>query len=149
VALGVKPHDSVLRLVELSRSKALNFDVKRVIQNVGGLLIGAVETTSHEVVSALEYLMAQPEVLARAPALGNDPTAADGFAFEDLRFKPAFPYFFRMCEQDTVLGRGEPRGAGIATPETVLAVTPPAMFDPRAISQPETFDPTCGWRPRI
>jgi cytochrome P450 len=146
VALGVKGHDSVSRLVELSRSKALNFDVKRVIQNVGGLLIGAVETTSHAVVNALQYLLGQPEVLtrARAAAVSDDPTAVDGFAFEALRFKPAFPYFFRMCEQDAVLGRAEPYEARIAKGTTVLAVTHSAMFDPHAISQPEVFDPTRG-----
>jgi cytochrome P450 len=146
VALGVRAHDSVSRLIELSRSKALNFDVKRVIQNVGGLLIGAVETTSHTVVNALQYLMTRPDVLsqARSAALSDNPTAADGFAFEALRFNPAFPYFFRMCEQDTVLGRGEAYEAPITRGTTVLAVTHSAMFDPRAISQPDVFDPTRG-----
>ncbi len=146
VALGVRPHDSVSRLVELSRSKAVNFDVKRVVQNVGGLLIGAVETTSHAVVNVLQYLMTHTEILAQARvgALRDDASAVDGFAFEALRFKPAFPYFFRMCEQDAVLGRGEAHEAAIAKGTTVLAVTHSAMFDPHAISNPDVFDPGRG-----
>ena len=146
VALDIKPHDSVSRLVALSRSKAVTFDVKRVIENVGGLLIGAVETTSHAVVNVLDYLVAHPDILtrARAAALGGDPTAVDGFAFEALRFKPAFPYFFRTCEQDAVLGRGEWFEAAVGKGTTVLAVTHSAMFDPRALSNPDMFDPTRG-----
>ena len=45
--LGIHGHDSVSRLVALSQTKAIDFDLPRLVQNVGGLLIGAVETTSH------------------------------------------------------------------------------------------------------
>ncbi len=96
--LGAGGHDSVSRLLELASSKAVRFDLQRVILNVGGLLIGAVETTSHAVVNALDSLMQRPDELAkaRAAALGDDPGAVDGFVYEALRFKPTFPYFFRM-----------------------------------------------------
>jgi len=102
-------HDSVSRLLALAASDALKFDIKRVVLNVAGLLIGAVETTSHAVVNILDVLMQRPDMLAkaRAAALSDDPTAVDGFAWEGIRFKPAFPYFFRTAEQDAVLGRGE------------------------------------------
>jgi cytochrome P450 len=49
-----------------------------------------------------------------------------------------------MCEQDTVLGRGESYQAPIAKGTTVLAVTHSAMFDPKALSKPDDFDPTRG-----
>ena len=107
---GIHPRDSVSRLVALSRSGAIeNFGMLKVVQNVGGLLIGAVETTSHCVVKALDWLMQHPDILAkaRAAARSGDPTAVDGYATEALRFLPPFPYFFRTCEQDTVLGRGQ------------------------------------------
>jgi cytochrome P450 len=144
--VGVHGHDSVSRLVALSRTKAVDFDVARVIQNVGGLLIGAVETTSHCVVNALDWLMQHPDLLARArtAALGDDASAVDGYVTEALRFKPPFPYFFRMCEQDTVLGRGASYEAPIAKGTTVLAVTHSAMFDPAALPHPDDFDPTRG-----
>jgi cytochrome P450 len=144
--LGLGGHDPVSRLLTLSSSKALKFDVSRVVLNVGGLLIGAVETTSHAAVNALDFLMQHPDHLAavRAAALSEDPAAVDGFVFEALRFKPAFPYFFRMCEQDTVLGRGTNYETRIATGTTVLALTHSAMFDPKALSNPDVFDSTRG-----
>jgi cytochrome P450 len=144
--LGLGGHDPVSRLVALASSGALKFDVKRVLLNVAGLLIGAVETTSHAVVNALDGLMARPDQLAsaRAAALTDDPAAVDGFVFEALRFRPAFPYFFRTCEQDTVLGRGEAYETPIAKGTTVLAVTHSAMFDPKALSHPDDFDPGRG-----
>jgi len=145
-AVDVHGHDSVSRLVALSRTKAVDFDVSRVVQNVGGLLIGAVETTAHCVVNALDWLMQHPDVLgkARAAALGDDPAAVDGFVFEALRFKPAFPYFFRTCERDTVLGRGAGYETRIGKGTTVLAVTHSGMFDPQAVSHPDDFDPGRG-----
>src|SRR3984893_1431824 len=144
--IGLGGHDPVTRLLELSSSKALKFDLKRVVENVAGLLIGAVETTSHAAVNALDFLMQRPEDLAKArpAALGDDPAAVDGFVFEALRFKPAFPYFFRTCEQDTVLGRGEAYQTPIPKGATVLAVTHSAMVAPKALSHPDAFAPTRG-----
>jgi cytochrome P450 len=144
--IGLDGHDPVTRLLALSSSKALKFDLQRVLLNVGGLLIGAVETTSHAVVNALDVLMRRPDGLAkaRAAALTDDPAAVDGFVFEALRFRPAFPYFFRTCEQDSVLGRGETHETPIPKGTTVLAVTHSAMFDPKALSHPDDFDPTRG-----
>ena len=142
--LGITAHDPVSRLLALSSSKAVDFDLKRVVINVGGLLIGAVETTSHAVVNALEVLLGRPDILAqaRAAAMSEDASAVDGFVFEALRFKPAFPYFFRTCEQDTVIGRGTGHATAIAKGTTVLAVTHSAMFDPRAFANPDNFDAT-------
>jgi cytochrome P450 len=146
--LGLGGNDPVTRLLELSSSRALKFDLKRVVVNVAGLLIGAVETTSHAVVNVLDVLMGQPDpdVLreARAAALSDNPAAVDGFVFEALRFRPAFPYFFRTCEQDTVLGRDESYETPIKEGTTVLAVTHSAMFDPKALTHPNDFDSTRG-----
>jgi cytochrome P450 len=138
--------DPVSRLLVLSASKALKFDPARVVLNVGGLLIGAVETTSHAAVNALAMLMERPDDLAdaRAAAAQDDPAAADGFVFEALRFNPPFPYFFRVCEQDTALSRGGAHETGIAKGTTVLAVAGSAMFDTEAFPDPDRFDPTRG-----
>jgi cytochrome P450 len=113
---------------------------------VGGLLIGAVETTSHAAVNALAMLMERPDDLAgaRAAAAQDDPAAVDGFVFEALRFNPPFPYFFRICEQDTALSRGGAHETGIARGTTVLAVAGSAMFDTEAFPDPDRFDPARG-----
>ncbi len=143
---GFGGKDPVARLLSLNSSGALKFDLQTVGLNVGGLLIGAVETISHTVVNALDFLLQHPDELAatRSAALTDDATAVDGAVFEALRFKPAFPYFFRTCEQDTVLGRGRPHETAIAKDTTVLAVTHSAMFDLTAQPTPDTFDPRRG-----
>jgi cytochrome P450 len=135
--------DPVSRLVRLVVSQALRFDTARVVLNVGGLLIGAVETTSHAAVNALSFLLERPDLLAaaRAAAASDDPAAVDGFVYEALRFHPPFPYFFRVCEHDTVLSRGTDHETGVAAGTTVLGVTRSANFDPAAVAEPDRFVP--------
>lgn len=143
---GTEGNDPVSRLLMLSFSNALKFDVESVVLNVGGLLIGTVETTSHTVVNALNYLCQQPELLAgaRAAAAAGDLAAFDGYVFEALRFMPAFPYTFRVCERDTALARGTEYQTPITAGQTVLAVTHSAMFDEHAFAHPDEFDPSRG-----
>ncbi len=142
VKLGVHADDPVSRLLRLSFSGALKFNVEQVISNVGGLLIGAVETTSHCAVNALEVLFSRPDMLAAARAVAGDPARFDGYVFEALRFKPAFPYFFRTCHAPTVLAPGTPFAVTIQPGTTVLAVTHSAMFDETVVDDPGRFDPT-------
>jgi cytochrome P450 len=142
VKAGIHRDDPVSRLVRLSFTGALKFDALRVISNVGGLLIGAVETTSHCAVKALQELFVRPEVLAEARAAALDPKVFDGFVFECLRFRPAFPYFFRTCHIPTTLCAGSECAHEIQPGTTVLAVTHSAMFDPAIYTRPEAFDPS-------
>ena len=137
-------NDPVSRLLQLAASESLRFDAERVAINVGGLLIGAVESTSHAVVNALCYLMGDPERLdaARAAARGPFPESIDGFVFEALRLSPAYPYYFRTCESDTVLARGTELETAIPKGATVVAITHSAMLDPSAFQDPNNFDPT-------
>ncbi|HYC06228.1 MAG TPA: cytochrome P450 [Azospirillaceae bacterium] len=138
--------DMISRLLTLSGTKVLSFDIPLVILNAGGLLIGTVETTSHAVVNALLVLGANHERQAAAveAARSEDPTAINGFVYEALRFKPAFPYFFRMTEIDTVLARGTEHETRVPKGKMVLAVTHSAMFDPTAQTAPEHFNPKRG-----
>ena len=146
VKLGAGGDKPVARLLRLFFSGGLapEFDIKRVIFNVGGLLIGAVETTNHTVVNALEELFRRPEVLARAQAAARDPDPGkvDGFVLEALRFNPAFPYFFRTAHRDVVLSSGTPHATTVANGTTVLAVTRSAMADEHTYADPTRFDET-------
>ena len=143
VRLGSRKDDPVSRLLRLSFTGAIDFGVKDVIFNVGGLLIGAVETTSHTVCNALEKLTSDQTLFAEAreAALRGEPGDFDGYVWEALRFKPAFRYFFRTCHRDTVLAGGTPHETTVAAGTTVLAVSHSAMFDEAAFPQPDTFDP--------
>ena len=144
VKLGSDATDPVSRLLRLSFSDSVKFHLRDTIFNVGGLLIGAVETTSHTVVNALAYLAADParrEAAIRA-AQADDPAAFDGHVFEALRFRPAFPYFFRVCHRPTELAGGTAHATEIAPGTTVLALTHAAMFDRTGYPDPDRFDPT-------
>jgi cytochrome P450 len=142
VKLGSKRKDSVSRLVRLSFSKGAKFPLKEVLFNAGGLLIGAVETTSHAVNNALAELMSRPGDLERAKAAAADPDvkAFDGFVFEALRFNPAFPYFFRTCHTPTLLAGGTPHAKEVTPGKTVIACTHAAMFDDATYADPARFD---------
>ena len=140
---GKVNHDPVTRLLRLSLSGAVQLDMQRVAQNVGGLLIGAVETTSHAAINALAGLLERPEILARAIAAAkNNVSEFDGYVFEALRFDPAFPYFFRVCEKTTRLARGTGHEREIHPGTTVLAITHSAMFDSTAFPHPKEFNPS-------
>ncbi len=143
---GHPGRDPVTRLLALANSGVLRLDLPQVVLNVGGLLIGAVETTSHAAVNALLVLTGDPDrhAAATAAARSEDAAALDGHVYEALRFKPAFPYFFRRAEVDTRLARGTDHETFAPKGKTVLAVTHSAMFDPTAIDMPDTFDPSRG-----
>ncbi len=145
VKLGGNRDDPVTRLLKLSFSGGVKFSLEQVLSNVAGLLIGAVETTSHCAVNALQVLFSQPDALAAARAAVDNPDVFDGYVFEALRFAPAFPYFFRTCHRATTLGLGTPFATEIPVGATVLAVTHSAMFDDTVFPDPNRFDPN---RPR-
>lgn len=138
--------DMVSRLLILSGSGALNFDVPVAVLNIGGLLIGAVETTSHAAANALTVLLSDPARRAEAIAAANsdDAAAFDGYVYEALRFRPAFPYFFRRTSAQTRLARGTDHETSIAEGKMVLALTHSAMFDVTAHDAPDRFDPKRG-----
>lgn len=143
VKLGGGGDRPVARLLRLYFSDATKLGFPAVLFNVGGLLIGAVETTSHCAVNALTEIFARPDVLARArvAAMDPDPAKFDGYAFEALRFRPAFPYYFRTCHAPTVLAAGTPHATTIPAGATVLAVTHSAMHDDTMFVAPDMFDP--------
>jgi cytochrome P450 len=141
VKLGQDIDDSVARLLRLSFSEGIQFPLKKVLFNAGGLLIGAVETTSHAVTNALAELIGRPDILARAQRAAADPAEFDGYVFEALRFNPAFPYFFRTCHRATQFAGGTPHARTVEPGTTVIACTHSAMFDEGAYAEPETFDP--------
>jgi cytochrome P450 len=141
VKLGRGGDDPISRLLRLSFSKGVRFPLKKVLFNSGGLLIGAVETTSHAVNNVMAELFARPDVLAKAQAAAANAEEVDGFALEALRFRPAFPYFFRTCHRETELAGGTPFAHRVQPGSTVLAVTHSAMADPASFSDPKTFDP--------
>ncbi|MEE7492022.1 cytochrome P450 [Methylobacterium oryzae CBMB20] len=137
------PDDVLTRLLRLHLPAATGFGMDRVVINVGGLLIGAIETTSEAVVNALAELLGRPQILEAARAAARTgPAAFDGYVWEALRFAPIVAFMFRQAETDHVLGRGSPAESRIAKGRIVLPLSLSAMFDAQGVPEPDRFDPT-------
>ena len=141
---GQELNDPVFRLLKLSFSGALRLDMTSVVLNVGGLLIGTVETSSRAIVNALAELLARPEqwAEARRAAAEENPASFDGYVFEALRFRPVFNYCFRVCERPSLVAGGTDYETEIEAGTVVMPLTLSAMFDPAVTPDPERFDPT-------
>ena len=143
---GQKFDDVTSRLLRTQFPAEVGFPNPRMVLNIGGLLIGAVETTSQAVMHAAAELFGRPDHLAaarKAAAIGPD--AFDGYFWEALRFRPISPYMFRVAEADVVLGRGSAREARIAKGTHVLPLVLSSNFDPSRFADPDEFNPA---RPR-
>jgi cytochrome P450 len=139
--------DIVTRMVRSAYPEAMDFDLKRLGVNAGGLLIGAIETTCQAVAQVIEYLLGLPDLAAkaRAAALLGDVAGFDGIVWEALRFAPISPYLFRQAASDYTVAKGTDRAMRIPAGTIVLPLTQSAMFDPRAFESPDDFLPGRNW----
>lgn len=136
------PDDILTRLLRLNLPAAAGFGMDRVVINVGGLLIGAIETTAEAVVNALAEILRRPAIHEAARAAAADPAAFEGYVWEALRFAPIVAFMFRRAEEDHVLGRGSAHETRIRKGQVVLPLSLSAMFDPDWVPDPERFDST-------
>jgi cytochrome P450 len=144
IKAGQDRDDVLCRVLRTSFPKSVGFGMDRMVINVGGLLIGAIETTSEAVVNALAELFRRPSVLAaaREAARADDPAAFDGFVWEALRFAPIVAFMFRKAVADHTLACGTPRATAIPAGAAVLPLSGSAMFDPDWVKDPDAFIPT-------
>ncbi|WP_051785960.1 cytochrome P450 [Endozoicomonas numazuensis] len=139
----VAKDDIISRMLRSSFAEQVDFDLVRIGVNAGGLLIGAIETTSQAVSQVIEFILERPELLNKAKTLAadSDTKAFDDLVWEALRFVPISPYMFRQMSEDYELAKGTPHATTIKKGTNVLALTQSAMFDPYAYDQPDTFSP--------
>src|SRR5262245_44048930 len=137
----------VTRMVRTAYPGAVDFDIKRLGINAGGLLIGAIESTSRAVAQVLQYLIERPEWLAKAQASARDtnPAGFDGIVWEALRFVPISPYIFRKTAGTYTIAKGTEYATTVTDGTLVLALTQAAMFDPKAFENPDQFIPGRNW----
>jgi cytochrome P450 len=109
--------------------------------NLLGILVGLIPTTSQAVAQVIDQLLDRPDALtaARAAALAGDDELLSKYVFEALRFNPVNPGLLRVAGQDYVIGRGTLRATTIPKGATVLAATLSAMFDTTMLADPDTF----------
>jgi len=109
--------------------------------NLLGLLVGAIPTTSKCCAQALDQLLNRPEQLAGAQAAAradDDPLLAR-YVFEALRFNPNNPGVFRIAAEDYTLAKGQLHETTIPKGTMVLPATQSAMFDERIVDNPNDF----------
>ncbi len=135
--------DIVSRMLRSSFAKEVDFSLLRVGVNAGGLLIGAVETTSQAVAQTIQYFLAHESLLASAQRAAQleDVEVFDKMAWEALRFVPIAPYVFRRTAQEYTLANGCAWQTTIPANSNVLLLTQSAMFDDYAYDQPDDFQP--------
>ncbi len=109
--------------------------------NLLGLLVGAIPTTSKCCAQALDQLFERPEQLkeAQAAALADDDLLLGKYVFEALRFNPNNPALFRIAAQDYQLAKDSLHGTTIPKGTSVIAATQSAMFDERLVDHPNEF----------
>jgi cytochrome P450 len=139
--------DIVTRMVRTAYPGAVDFDIKRLGINAGGLLIGAIETTSQAVAQVIEYLLEDPAWMAQAKSAAqkDDPAEFDGIVWEALRFVPISPFLFRQTASDYTVAKGTDRATTIKAGTYILPVTQSAMFDSKAFENPDEFIPGRNW----
>lgn len=134
----------VARLVRLSRHADLAMPPERVLSNVCGLLVGAIETTAQAIAQATEQILLRPDVreAAIAAAGAADTARFDAIVFEALRFNPITGLQVRVAARDAVIGAGTEYATSVGAGTRIAACTASAMFDPALFPDPERFDAT-------
>ena len=134
-------NDVLTRLLIAQIPGGLGFEDDRLITNIAGLLVGAIETTSQAVVQALEQILLHPGIGDRALQVAKAENLAefDNIVWEALRFNPINPLVFRYTETDTLLAEGTEREVEIKRGTIVFVCTASAMWDSNFVSNADRF----------
>lgn len=135
------PDDFLTRLVRLQSDPETRLSDEGVRRNIGGVVVGAVETTSKATAHAVDQLFRHGDALrrARTAAAADDVAEVGRYAFEALRFNPINPVLSRHAARATVLAAGTRREHCIPPGRIVYAGVLPAMFDPSVFDRPGDF----------
>lgn len=130
--------DVVSRLIRTVFPREIGWDDERMISNVMGTLIGAVETSSAAIAQSLDQLLARPATLAQATeaAMRNDNKTLDALVWEALRFFPVNPFVVRGVVSDYRLAAGSPHATTIPAGTLALVGTRSAMQDGDVLPDP-------------
>lgn len=133
--------DILNRCLTMQAAKLPGMDDLGIRNNLIGLIIGAVPTTSKAAVQALDQLLDRPQILeaAQRAARADDDRLLASYIFEALRFNPVNPLIYRRAARDAVIATGTLRARSVPKGTMVLAVNLSAMFDPLKLDSPNSF----------
>jgi cytochrome P450 len=130
-ASGEARDDILGRCLALQAAGAPGMDDLGVRNNLVGLLIGELPTTSCAANRALDQLLARPAALAsaRAAAFADDDALLAQHVYEALRFFPVNPIIYRRAICETTIAAGTLRERRVKPGAMVMASNLSAMFD--------------------
>jgi cytochrome P450 len=134
--------DDVLnRCLVLQTAGVPGMDDLGIRNNLLGLIVGAIPTTSQAAVQALDQLLDRPVALAGAQraAQANDDELLARYVFEALRFNPVSPLLYRRAIRDTVIAGNTLRAVYVSKSTMVVPALLSAMFDRLRLTDPESF----------
>jgi cytochrome P450 len=146
-ASGEARDDVLGRCLALQASGTPGMDDRAIRDNLIGLLIGELPTTSAAAILALDELLDRPAALAgaQAAARAGDDAGLAAHVFEALRFRPLNPVIYRRAMRDATVAPGTLRARRIPEGTMVFAANLSAMFDPLAVPQPGRFRTDRPW----
>lgn len=129
-----------LKMQAQGRERMTDLDIRN---NLLGIVIGAVPTTSKCVGLVIDHLLEHPDHLedAKNAAKAGEWDTVNGYVNECLRFAPFGPAVLRECRRDYKVAKGTMRSRTIKKGTTVAVATLSAMWDRRAVDNPESFNP--------
>ena len=138
---GEKKDDIIGRCLELQKSGTPGMSDLDIRNNLIGIIIGLVPTTSKCAVLVVDYLLDNPELLATAQqaAIQDDNETLRKFMLESLRFNSFGAGIFRQAKQDYVIASGTFRSKKIRKGCKILVATQSAMLDGRELKKPKSF----------
>lgn len=146
-ASGGRRDDVLGRCLELQASGAPGMDDLGVRDNLVGLLIGELPTTSCAAVRALDQLLARPAALATAQtaARSGDEASLAQHVYEALRFYPVNPIIYRRAARETWIADGTLRARKVKSGAMVMASNLSAMHDGLELPSPAAFRTDRPW----
>lgn len=133
---GAAPDDSITRCLRLQAEGAPRMDDQHIRNNLMGIIIGCIPTTSKCVSLTMDYLLEHPETLAgaQAAARDHDLDLLRQYMLESIRLHVFSPAMTRTSLRDqTFRGRRIPEG------RQVIAFVQSAMLDPADLPEPKRF----------
>lgn len=133
--------DIIARCIALQKSGTPGMTDVDIRNNLLGIIIGLVPTTSKCAILMLDYLLDHPELLAGAQqaALNNDDELLRKYMLETLRLNSFGAGIFREATEDYVIASGTLRSKKIKKGMQVLVATQSAMLDGRVVKNPKEF----------
>ena len=133
--------DVMARCLDLQQSNTPGMSDTDIRNNLIGIIIGLIPTTSKCAALTLDYLLDNPELLAGALAAAqrDDNETLRKYVLESLRFNSFGAGVFRETLEDYTVASGTLRRKRFPKGSQVLVATQSAMLDGRQLKKPKRF----------